>query len=80
MYFVRVLSDFSQHMDPVDREKAGFRSRCSNALRPPTNPAATVFVQNVSLNYYMLIYWVVLLLCCHLTWPGDSKVTVPPSI
>ena len=35
-------------MDPVEREKAGYKSRHTVNVKPHPNPAATVFVQNVS--------------------------------
>ena len=38
-------------MDPVEREKAGFKSRTRPTVsaKPSPDPAATVFVSNVSL-------------------------------
>lgn len=35
-------------MDPVEREKAGYKSRQTMSAKPPPNPAATVIVRNVS--------------------------------
>ena len=35
-------------MDPAEREKAGYKSRHSVSVKPPPNPAATIFVKNVS--------------------------------
>ena len=45
---VLILSTCSQHMDPTEREKAGFKTRQTNLAKPPSNLEATVFVQNVS--------------------------------
>ena len=38
-------------MDPVEREKAGYKSRQTVSAKPPPNPAATVIVRNVSFDH-----------------------------
>ena len=52
-------------MDPAEREKAGYKSRHTVGVKPPPNPAATVFVHNVS---SFLVYFSVFTfdqLCCY---------------
>ncbi len=38
-------------MDPVEREKAGYKSRPTMSVKPSPNPAATVIVRNVSFGH-----------------------------
>lgn len=43
-------------MDPIEREKAGYKSRQTVSVKPPPNPAATVIVKNVSLLIMIMQY------------------------